>query len=145
MILRIVAVAAAAAVTLSCATRAKGTGVLAPADPAAFKPSSYQPERPFAPQSDGALARQVFRTDTGAPYGAEIRDVLVAPGKSATLAHDGMVVVDTREGTGEAAVQQQQIKLAPGTTFGLSQGQTATVQNSGRTPLLLRVYVVTVR
>jgi hypothetical protein len=145
MILRFVAVAVAAAATLSCATRANGTGVLAPADPATFKPSSYQPERPFAPQSDGALARQVFRTDTGAPYGAEIRDVLVAPGKSATLAHEGMVVVDTREGTGEATVQQQPIKLAPGTTFGLSQGQTATVQNSGRTPLLLRLYIVTVR
>jgi hypothetical protein len=145
MILRIFAVVAAAAVTLSCATRASGKGVLAPADPAAFKASSYQPERPFAAQSDGALARPVFRTDTGAPYGAEIRDVLVPPGKSATLAHEGIVVVDTREGTGEATVQQQQVTLAPGTTFGLSQGQTATVQNSGRTPLLLRVYVVTVR
>lgn len=145
MILRIAAVAAAAAVTLSCATRANGKGVLPPADPAKFTPGSYQPERPFAPQNDGALARPVFRTETGAPYGAEIRDLLVPPGKSATLAHDGIVLVDTRDGTGDATVQQRQVKLAPGATFGLSQGQTATVQNTGQTPLLLRVYIVTVR
>jgi len=145
MILRIAAVVAAAAVTLSCATRTNGKGVLAPANPATFTPSAYQPERPFAPQNDGALARPIFRTDTGAPYGAEIRDLLVPPGKSATLAHEGIVLVDTREGTGEATVQQQQVKLAPGATFGLSQGQTANVQNSGRTPLLLRLYIVTVR
>ena len=145
MILRIVAVLAAGAITASCAARANGKGVLPAANPASFTPSPYQPERPFAPQNDGALARPVFRTETGAPYGAEIRDALVAPGKTATLAHDGIVVVDTREGTGVANVQERQVKLEPGTTFGLSQGQTARVQNSGSTPLLLRVYVVTVR
>jgi hypothetical protein len=144
MILRLVAVVAAAAVTVSCAARASGKGVLAPADPAAFTPSSYQPERPFAPQNDGALARPIFRTDA-APYGAEVRDLLVPPGKTATLAQDGIVVADIREGTGDATVQGQPVKLTPGVTFGLSQGQTATVQNSGRTPLLLRLYVVTAR
>jgi hypothetical protein len=145
MILRLAAVVAAAAVTLSCAARATGTGVLAPADPAKFTPSSYQPERPFAPQNDGALARPIFRTGAAAPYGAEVRDLLVPPGKSATLAQDGIVVADTREGTGEATVQGQQTRLTPGVTFGVSQGQTATVRNSGQTPLLLRLYVVTAR
>jgi hypothetical protein len=145
MLLRMAAVLAAVAVTVSCASQASGKGLLAPADAAKFTPSSYQPERGYAPQNDGALARQVFRTDTGAPYGAEVRDLLVPPGKSATLAHDGIVLADTREGTGTASVQGQDITLAPGTTFGLSQGQTANVRNGGRTPLLLRVYIVTVR
>lgn len=145
MILRILAVVAAAAVTLSCATRANGKGVLPPADPAKKTPSAYEPQRPFAAQADGAFTRPIFRTDAGAPYGAEVRDLLVPAGKSATLAHDGIVVVDTREGTGAAVVQGRQVALASGVTFALSQGQTATVQNSGPTPLLLRVYIVTIR
>ncbi len=145
MFLRFVVVLTAAAVTLSCATGASGTGLLAPADPKTAKPSPYQPDRPFAAQSDGAMARPIFRTDAGAPYGAEIHDLLVAPGKSATVAHDGAALVDTREGTGAATVGDRQITLEPGATFGLSQGQTAAVQNSGRAPLVLRVYVVTVR
>jgi hypothetical protein len=145
MFLKSVVVVAAAAVTLSCATGANGTGVLAPADPRTAKPSSYQPERPFAALGDGAMARPIFRTDTGAPYGAEIHDLLVAPGKSATLAHDGVALVDTRDGAGGATIGDRQVKLEPGVTFGLSQGQTAVVQNGGRAPLVLRVYVVTVR
>ena len=143
-ILRLVAIVTAVNVTASCASRATGKGLLAPANPATFTPSSYQPERGFAVQNDGALTRQVFRTD-GAPFGAEVTDLIVPPAKSATLARDGIVVVDTREGTGAATVQGADVKLAPGTTFGLSQGQTASVQNNGRTPLVLRVYVITVR
>jgi len=145
MFLRTCVVTAAAAFTLSCATGGNGTGLLKPADPATAKPSPYQPDRPFVAQNDGAMARPVFRTDTGAPYGADVHDLLVPPGKRTTLSHDGVVVVDTREGAGEAAVGDRQVKLEPGVTFGLSQGQTATVQNSGRAPLVLRLYVVTVR
>jgi mannose-6-phosphate isomerase-like protein (cupin superfamily) len=144
MVLRTVAALGVLAVAVSCATGGNGKGVLAPANPANFTPSPYQPERPFTPQSDGALARPLFRTDGAAPYRAEIRDVLVPPGKSTTLAHDGLVVVDTREGTGAATVQDRRVDLTPGATFGLSQGQTASVQNVGRTPLLLRVYIVTI-
>ena len=145
MPLRFVALFVATAVTVSCASRATGKGVLPPANPGNFTPSSYQPERPFAVQNDGALARSIFRTENALPYGAEVRDVLVPPGKSATLTHEGVVVVDTRDGAGTATVQDRKVQLAPGATFGLSQGQTANVQNSGTTPLLLRVYVVTLR
>ena len=132
VLLRRVAALVAIAATMSCATRANGRGVLPPANPAAFTPSPYQPERPFVAQPDGA-----------APYRAEIRDVLIPPGKTTTIAHEGVVVVDTREGTGVATVGDRPIDLAAGTTFGLSQGQTARVQNSGKAPLVLRLYVVT--
>lgn len=144
MILRTAAALVFLFAATSCAPRGNGKGLLPPPDPAAFTASSYQPERPFAPQSDGALARPVFRTDAAAPYHAEIRDLLLPPAKTTTLALDGIVVVDTREGTGVATVQDRPIELTAGTTFGLSQGQTARLQNSGKTPLLLRVYIVTV-
>ena len=143
VLLKRVAALVAIAATMSCATRANGKGVLPPANPAAFTPSPYQPERPFVAQPDGALARPIFRTDGAAPYRAEIRDVLIPPGKTTTIAHEGVVVVDTREGTGVATVGDRPIDLAAGTTFGLSQGQTARVQNSGKAPLVLRLYVVT--
>jgi hypothetical protein len=145
MILRTVAALVALVVTaVSCAARGNGQGLLPPANPTAFTPSSYQPERPFAPQSDGALARPVFRTEGAMPYRADIRDVLVPLGKTTTLTPEGIAVVDTREGTGVATVQDRPIELTAGATFGLSQGQTARLQNNGKTPLVLRVYVVTV-
>ena len=143
MVLRIVAAAAAVAVTVSCAARGGGKGLLPPANLASFTPSPYQPERPFTPQSDGSLARAIFRSESAAPYRAEIRDVLVPPAKSTTFAHEGIVVVDTREGTGTATAQERRVELTPGATFGLAQGQTALVQNGGKVPLVLRVYVVT--
>jgi mannose-6-phosphate isomerase-like protein (cupin superfamily) len=144
MILRTVAALGALVIAVSCAGRGNGKGLLPAVNPATVTPSSYQPEQPFAMQSDGALARAIFRTDAAAAYRAEIRDVLVPPGKSTTLAHDGIVVVDTREGTGVATVQDRPIALTAGKTFGLSQGQTARLQNTGPTPLVLRVYIVTV-
>jgi hypothetical protein len=143
MILRKVATFVALVTAVSCAARGSGKGLLPPANPAAFTPSTYEPERPFAPQSDGTLARPVFRTE-GAAYPTEIRDVLVPPGKTTTLAPEGIAVVDTLEGTGVATVQDRPTELSAGATFGLSQGQTARLQNSGKTPLVLRVYVVTV-
>jgi hypothetical protein len=144
MMLRTVAALVALVAAVSCAARGNGKGLLPPVNPSAVTPSSYQPERPFAPQDDGALARPVFRTDGASAFRADIRDVLVPPGKTTTLAHDGIVVVDTREGTGVATVQERSIELGAGKTFGLSQGQTARLQNTGKTPLVLRVYVVTV-
>jgi hypothetical protein len=144
MMLRTIAALVALASVVSCAARGNGKGLLPPANPAAFTPSSYQPERPFAPQSDGALVRPVFRTDGTAPYRADIRDVLVPPGKTTTLAPEGIAVVDTREGIGVATVQDRSIELTAGATFGLSQGQTARLQNRGKAPLVLRVYVVTI-
>jgi mannose-6-phosphate isomerase-like protein (cupin superfamily) len=144
MILRTVAALVALVTAVSCATRGDGKGLLPPVNPSSFTPSTYQPERPFAPQSDGALARPVFRTEGASAFRADIRDVLVPPGKTTTLAHEGIVVVDTREGTGVATVQDRPIELTAGKTFGLSQGQTARLQNNGKTPLVLRVYVVAV-
>ena len=144
MILRTVAAFVALVIAVSCAAGGSGKGLLPAINPATVSPSSYQPEQPFAAQSDGALARAVYRTDGAAPYRTEIRDVLVPPGKSTTLAHDGIVVVDTREGAGVATVQDRPIELTAGKTFGLSQGQTARLQNTGQTPLVLRVYIVTV-
>jgi mannose-6-phosphate isomerase-like protein (cupin superfamily) len=144
MILRTAAALMALVIAVSCAASGNGKGLLPAVNPSTVSPSSYQPEQPFTAQSDGALARPVFRTDGASAYRADIRDVLVPPGKSTTLAHDGIVVVDTREGTGMATVQDRPIELTAGKTFGISQGQTARVQNTGQTPLVLRVYIVTV-
>jgi hypothetical protein len=144
MILRTVAALVALVTAASCAARGNGKGLLPAANPAALTPSSYQPEKAFASQPDGSLARPVFSTDGTAAYRVEIRDVLVPPAKMTTLAHEGVAVVDTREGTGVATVQDKPIELTAGTTFGLSQGQSARLQNSGKTPLVLRVYLVTV-
>lgn len=144
MTLRMVAALAALVAVVSCASGGSGKGLIPPPNPAQFSASAYQPERAYAVQPDGALARPVFRTDGTAPYRAEIRDVLVAPGKATVLTQDGIAVVDTREGTGVATLQDRPLDLAPGVTFGLSQGQTARLQNNGKTPLVVRIYVVTV-
>ena len=69
MALRIVAALVILAAALSCAARGDGKGLLDPANPATFKPSSYEPERPFVAQADGALARPVYRTESAAPLG----------------------------------------------------------------------------
>jgi hypothetical protein len=103
----------------------------------------YQPDRPYELQADGVLSRRAFRTDGAGPFRAEITDLIVPPGKAATLRYEGIVVVDTREGTGHATVQDRPVALRTGATFGLSQGQSARVENNGKQPLLLRVYVVT--
>ena len=144
MILKTVVALVALVIAASCAARGNGKKLLPSADPAAFTPSSYQPERPFVPQADGVLARPLFRTEGAAPFRAEIRDMLIPPAKTTTLAHEGIAVVDIREGTGVATVQDRPIELTAGTTFGLSQGQTARLQNSGKNPLVLRIYLVTV-
>jgi len=145
MLLRTVAALIAVVSAASCAARGDGKGLLPHANPAAFTPSSYQPERAFAAQTDGALARPVFRTDGATPYRVDIRDLLVPPAKTTPLTPEGIAIVDTLEGTGVATVQERKVELTAGTTFGVSQGQTARLQNNGKSPLLLRVYVVTVQ
>ena len=91
MMLRTVAALVALVAAVSCAARGNGKDLLPPVNPSAVTPSSYQPERPFAPQSDGALARPLFRTDGASTYRAEIRDVLVPPGKTTTLSHLSLI------------------------------------------------------
>jgi hypothetical protein len=125
----------------ACGARASGKGLLPPPNPAAIVPAPYQPERGFDTQGQ----RAVFRADDAGPYRAEIFDLLIAPGKTTTVKREGVVVVETRQGAGTATVQDKRVPLAPGTTFGLSQSGTATVENSGKEPLLLRVYVITMR
>lgn len=126
----------------SCTPRATGKGVLPPPNPAAVTPAPNQPERPFDLQADGVLSRPVFRTEEAAPFRAEIVDLLIPPGKATVLKHEGVVVVETREGSGVAVAQEKRLPLGPGATFGLSHGQTARIENGGKEPLLLRVYRV---
>jgi len=129
----------------ACGARASGKGLLPPPNPAAIVPAPYQPERGFDTQGDGASSRAVFRADDAGPYRAEIFDLLIAPGKTITVKREGVVVVETRQGAGTATVQDKRVALTAGTTFGLSQSETATIENSGKEPLLLRVYVITMR
>lgn len=134
------ALLAAAAIAVSIGGRPAGqTRTPAPPVPQA----TYQPQRPYEPQPDGVLARREYRTDAPGPFRAEITDLIVPPGKTATLAHEGVVVVEVRDGDGSATVQTTTTRLSTGHTMGLSQSQRARVENTGKTPLLLRVYVVT--
>jgi hypothetical protein len=132
--------------TVSCAPRASGKGLL-PRPPAAnVQAAPDQPEQGFQAQSDGALVRRVYRSDdAAAAVRAEVLDVLVPPGKTTTLKYDGLVVGEAREGSSAATLVEKNLTLDNGVTFGLSQGEAARVENKGKEPVLLRVYVVTVR
>ena len=105
MIVRTLAALVAVAAAVACGPRATGRGLLPASTRAASTPSPYQPERGYAGTTDdGVLTRQVYRTDATSTYAADIRDLIVPPGKATSLAHPGLVVVDTREGTGTATL-----------------------------------------
>ena len=131
--------------TASCAPRASGKGLLPRAPAADVQAAPDQPEQGFQAQTDGSLARRVYRAADDAPVRAEVLDVLVPPGKTTTLKYDGIVVAEAREGSSAATLVEKNLALANGVTFGLSQGEAARVENKGKEPVLLRVYVVTVR
>lgn len=131
--------------TAACAPRASGKGLL-PRPPAGnVQAAPDQPEQGFERQSDSALVRRVYRTADDAPLRAEVLDVLVPPGTTTTLKYDGIVVGEAREGSSAATLLEKKLTLDNGVTFGLSQGETARVENRGKEPVLLRVYVVLVR
>jgi hypothetical protein len=143
MVQRLVAVVGAV-LSASCASGGGGKGLLPAPNLERFTASPYQPERPFSAQSDGSLARTIFRSDRATPYRAEVRDLIVPPAKRITLVPEGIAIVDTHEGMGIATVEERRLDLAPGATFGVAQSQHTLVQNTGKEPLVLRVYVVTV-
>ena len=131
--------------TVSCAPRASGKELLPRPPTANVQAAPDQPEQGFQAQSDGAFARRVYRADDAAPMRAEVLDVLVPPGKTTTLKYDGIVVGEAREGSSAATLLEKNLTLENGVTFGLSQGEAARVENKGKEPVLLRVYVVAVR
>jgi len=105
--------------------------------------SSYQPDQPYEVQSDGVLTRSVYRTDVSGPFRTEITDMIVPPGKAASLRYDAAVVIEIREGIGSTTLQEKTGSLNTGSTFGLSQGQSAKIENTSKQPLVLRAYIVT--
>jgi hypothetical protein len=129
----------------SCAPRASGKGLLPGPSAGNVKAAPDQPEQGYEAQPDGALIRRVYRAADDAPVRAEVLDVLVPPGKSTTLKYDGIVAAETREGSNAATLVEKKLTLDNGVTFGLSQGEVASVENRGKEPLLLRVYVVVIR
>ena len=131
--------------TVSCASRASGKGLLPRAPTADVQAAPDQPAQGFEAQSDGALVRRVYRAEDAAPMRAEVLDVLVPPGKTTTLKYDAVVVGEAREGSSAATLVEKNLTLDNGVTFGLSQGEAARVENKGKEPVLLRVYVVTIR
>jgi len=139
-----VALGLAVIVTGSCAARTTGTGLLPRPDPSAFTPAPSQPERPFSIQAD-VLSRPIFRTEQAVPFRAEILDLLIPPGRGTNVNHEGLALVETLEGVGIVTRQNQRTPISAGTVFGLSQGETAQIDNSGNEPLTVRVYVITAR
>ena len=138
--IRPLALLVAAAITVSLGGRS--TDGTSPSPQTVAQPA-YQPSRPYEVQQDGVLSRREYRTDDTGPFRAEITDFIVPPGKATTLRYDGIVVIETREGDGSATLQDKPVPLTTGRTLGLSQGESARVENTGKKPLLLRVYVVT--
>jgi hypothetical protein len=128
--------------TPSCASRPNGTGLL-PRPPADnVQAAADQPVQGFERQADSALVRRVYRAADDAPMRAEVLDVLVPPGTTTTLKYEGIVVGEAREGSSAATLLEKKLTLDNGVTFGLSLGESARVENSGKEPVLLRIYVV---
>ncbi len=120
---------------------ARGGGPLPPADPQLRSQDSIQ--NPFTQIAPGVFTRVVYRTPPSAQPGVELRDVELAPGKTAeALVFPGAVVLAVRSGTGSAQVSGKTQELRAGTVLGFSQGDSLRIANQGSTPLGLRVYLI---
>ena len=105
--------------------------------------SSYQPAKPYAALTSGALARTVFQADAPSGYHVEVRDWNVPPGKQVdTSSVPGAAFLEVRSGSGTLQSGDRKSDLALGAITPVSQGQSSVIANSGQVPLVLRVYVV---
>ena len=125
----------------SCAKRATGRGLLPPPPPGAVKESPYRPERPLETRADGLLSRRI-QAATAAPFTAELHDWIVPPGRKIAVVETGAVVALTLHGTGIVRQGGKDTEARPGVAFALSEGERAEIENNGKEPLSMRVYIV---
>lgn len=114
--------------------------------PAAGLPAQDSVRQPFTEVAPGVFARTAFRTEPRPGLRVEVRDIEVAPGKTADgLAFPGAVIIEIRNGKGSGRVAGKSRDIAPGDIVAQSQGDPIVIDNSGTVPLSVRVYVIGAR
>ena len=124
----------------ACATRDSGGREILSRPPSDARPSPYAPARPYLAAEGGALARDVFRTDSGRGYTLEVRDYLAPLDRPVTIAFNGVAVVEVRHGSGEASIAGTVQKIAQGSVLTLGDGQNLQVTARGE-PMMLRAWI----
>ena len=126
-------------------SRGRGTGPLPPPQEQA-RLSDYQPEKAFSQISPGLATRTVFVVEPTArdSYHVEVQDVIVAPGKEASIPLQGAATFDVRRGSGSATIGARSHELGTGSTFAVPEGEPLKIAAKGDAPMTLRAYVVRV-
>lgn len=122
----------------------EGGGPLPPPPPGPLPMAGEAPALPFDDQlGDGAYARDVF--GAAGPPGTEvaIRDLLIGPRAEGRLpGAPGPVVIDVHSGSGSAIAGGRTLELSVERPVSLPAGTSASLTNSGETPLSARLYYV---
>jgi mannose-6-phosphate isomerase-like protein (cupin superfamily) len=124
-----------------------GTGPLPPPPPQEqARLSDYQPEKAFTQISPGVATRTVFVVEPTAkdPYHVEVQDVIVAPGKEASMPLQGAATFEVRGGGGTVTIGARSQELGTGSTFAVPEGEPLKIAAKGDAPMTLRAYVVRV-
>jgi|ERR1051325_757316 hypothetical protein len=109
------------------------------ADPRNF--SDFVPDRPLEPVAPGVAARTLFSAgDTRQGFTVDVRDFLIAPGKTVTIPFSGGGLFEVREGSGTATAGAERLSLKQGSTFTVPEG-TALVVTAGPDPLSIRAWI----
>jgi len=108
--------------------------------------SDYQPEKAFSQISPGLATRTVFVVEPTAKdsYHVEVQDVIVAPGKEASIPLQGAATFEVTGGGGSATIGARSHELGTGSTFAVPEGEPLKIAAKGDAPMTLRAYVVRV-
>jgi hypothetical protein len=119
----------------------QGGGPLPPVD-SSLKAYDSVPHR-FEEIAPGVFSRVVYRTAASVSPSIEVRDVELAPNKTAgALTFPGAAVIEVRSGKGSLRLASKSQDVQAGGTFGLSQGDSLQATNKSSQPLSLRVYLI---
>jgi hypothetical protein len=104
-------------------------------------------QHPFQKDASGALVRTVFETDGPGDTRFEVRDLLIPPrGKSELRALPGPAIIELATGSAKMSLGEKAEALVLGTEMKtLAAGTSASIENSGPIPAMLRLYVIRAR
>jgi hypothetical protein len=110
---------------------------------AAGLPPQDRIQTPFTEVAPGVFTRTVYRTAASPTLTVEVRDLEIAPGKSAdTVAFPGAAVLEVRAGTAAARLGAERREVTPGAVLTLSEGTPLAFENRGTAALSIRVFVI---
>jgi hypothetical protein len=119
----------------------KGGGPLPPVD-SSLKAYDSVAHR-FEEIAPGVFSRVRYRTDAAVTPSVEVRDLELAPNRTAGgLTFPGAAVIEVRSGKGSLRLASKSQDVRAGGTFGLSQGDSLQITNKDSGPLSLRVYLI---